>query len=72
MFENILFGPMCIVFSVEDRIRHLREIAKNGYHPIAEIKKGELVLEMRRTFEPQGVKVKSIILCIGYKKILKE
>lgn len=70
MFENILFGPMCMVFLPKDKIMHLANMEVNGYYPIAEIIEGELFEEVELHFGQK--KLKSIILCIGYKKIPKE
>jgi hypothetical protein len=71
MFENLLTGPICIVYTKEDRNFHFKEIDRNGFHPILEIKEGELFEEIKLSI-PRGKKLQSIILCIGYKNLYKE
>lgn len=72
MFENILLGPICISYTPEDRVRHLREIDRNGYFPIVEVNKGELIREIELSLPKVEERITSVILCISHKKMYKE
>lgn len=69
MFENIIVGPICAVYTPEDKIAHLKEINKNGYIPLLELNKGDLFETIKENMPKGDMKASSILISIAYLKL---
>lgn len=69
MFEDLLIGPICVVYTPIDRVTHLNEIDKNGYIPLLELTKGSLFEDIKRDVPNGSLRAKSIIISIAYTKL---
>lgn len=68
MFDNLVLGPMCIVYTPEDRKRFLKEMSNNNFMPLGRFNKGQLFDRISIDMSRELQVVKEIIICIAYIK----
>ncbi len=71
MFEEVMFGPVCIITRLEDEISCKINMFNHGHIMIMEIKKGEFFDEIKNNFSLQNSTIvpTSLLLSVAYKKI---
>lgn len=73
MMDNILFGPITLYRSNEERWLQVQDLLNEGWLPLYSRTKGEFVDQIRATTPNEDQKLfKGLIICIGYKIIPKE